>query len=323
MGGPRWLVIAVVGCYGPSVPAGAPCDPSAGAAACPAGQHCVAIAGGNFCETTVRPIDAAGSDVTALDATDAPHDATADDVDGDGYSNQNDNCPDKYNPDQGNEDGDAFGDVCDPCPPVADDAPADSDSDGVADACDPHPLDPGDSIVLFEGFHHGIPAGWTQTGGTWVATPADAVTVDGVQDQIAMLTVPSPALARHETVSTSLVVGSIALSGIRTIGVLDDADHTLPAGVECAPIVTPGGGKRLQLFDLMTGVLVTDGFSMATGDTILLKLRRDVDQFSCDAINGIEKMPSAGDATDVPAPEVGFRVHTAGATFQWLMVVAN
>jgi len=38
------------------------------------------------------------------------------DNDGDGIANDQDNCPDDYNPDQSDIDGDGIGDVCDPCP---------------------------------------------------------------------------------------------------------------------------------------------------------------------------------------------------------------
>ena len=45
------------------------------------------------------------------------------------------------------------------CPPYASTTQADADGDGVGDACDPHPNTPGDKMILFEGFHHGVPTG--------------------------------------------------------------------------------------------------------------------------------------------------------------------
>src|SRR4051794_24147079 len=116
------IVVALAACYGPQVPAGAPCNPTAGMAACPIGQLCVLEAGGTFCETTAPLVDAPDVDVTSPDVP--PDVITINDTDGDGIANQSDNCPDTPNADQANEDGDRFGDVCDPCPPIADDAPA-------------------------------------------------------------------------------------------------------------------------------------------------------------------------------------------------------
>jgi Zn-dependent metalloprotease len=84
-------------------------------------------------------------------------DACDPDVDGDGLSNDNDNCFLVANPDQANSDGDISGDACDPCPDVAGETYAsgntciqtiegtichyypifdDSDGDGIPDACD-------------------------------------------------------------------------------------------------------------------------------------------------------------------------------------------
>ncbi|MBO2525741.1 MAG: hypothetical protein CW341_08600 [Bacteroidetes bacterium] len=59
-----------------------------------------------------------------------------DDVDGDGVSNSQDNCPCKYNPDQSDRDGDGRGDVCDNCPEKANPDQSDRDGDGRGDSCD-------------------------------------------------------------------------------------------------------------------------------------------------------------------------------------------
>ncbi|MEW5923037.1 MAG: thrombospondin type 3 repeat-containing protein [Candidatus Zixiibacteriota bacterium] len=54
------------------------------------------------------------------------------DRDGDGWSDDQDNCPDVYNPDQIDTDGDGNGDACD----------SDDDNDGVLDGSDNSPLNP-------------------------------------------------------------------------------------------------------------------------------------------------------------------------------------
>ncbi len=71
-----------------------------------------------------------------------PGEVTADDQDGDGVANADDNCPDVFNPGQGDFDGDSVGDSCDPCPYAEDPNncpkpdPTDKDGDGVANADD-------------------------------------------------------------------------------------------------------------------------------------------------------------------------------------------
>lgn len=75
--------------------------------------------------------------------------STAEDLDGDGIPNAQDNCPQLFNPKrpldngaQGDADGDGTGDVCDVCPTTAGASqcaaptPGDTDGDGVADAQD-------------------------------------------------------------------------------------------------------------------------------------------------------------------------------------------
>jgi uncharacterized delta-60 repeat protein len=87
------------------------------------------------------------------------------DADGDGVSDSSDNCPDDYNPAQGDFDGDGIGDACDPdfgpdtdgdgVPDSADNCVSahnpgqdDSDADGTGDACDPDLVDTdGDGVA--------------------------------------------------------------------------------------------------------------------------------------------------------------------------------
>ncbi len=71
-----------------------------------------------------------------------------DDLDQDGWLNQEDNCPEVYNPEQEDSDGDGVGDACtdtdedgafdleDNCPLVYNPGQQDLDEDGAGDACD-------------------------------------------------------------------------------------------------------------------------------------------------------------------------------------------
>ena len=58
------------------------------------------------------------------------------DSDNDGISNDQDNCPTIYNPNQEDGDADNVGNVCDNCPSVSNPNQEDSDADNVGDVCD-------------------------------------------------------------------------------------------------------------------------------------------------------------------------------------------
>jgi hypothetical protein len=108
------------------------------------------------------PGDLPGIDAGLVDA--APPvdtvDAPTGDADGDGTTDDVDNCPADANADQHDEDSDAIGDVCDPCPHLAGTA-ADGDGDGVGDACDPQPADAKQRISFFDPFTSDRPE-WMQ-----------------------------------------------------------------------------------------------------------------------------------------------------------------
>ncbi|RME23301.1 MAG: hypothetical protein D6800_10040 [Candidatus Zixiibacteriota bacterium] len=66
----------------------------------------------------------------------------APDTDGDGIPDDQDNCPNTYNPDQADADGDGVGDVCDNCPNTYNPNQTDTDNDGIGDLCDNCPTTP-------------------------------------------------------------------------------------------------------------------------------------------------------------------------------------
>lgn len=59
-----------------------------------------------------------------------------DDMDGDGWKNEIDNCPAHYNPNQADSDHDGVGDDCDNCPLNYNPGQEDNDYDGIGDVCD-------------------------------------------------------------------------------------------------------------------------------------------------------------------------------------------
>ncbi len=58
------------------------------------------------------------------------------DSDNDGLYDNEDNCPEDYNPDQEDSDNDTVGDLCDNCPGIYNPGQVDTDNDTVGDACD-------------------------------------------------------------------------------------------------------------------------------------------------------------------------------------------
>jgi hypothetical protein len=99
--------------------------------------------------------------------------AKGEDLDGDGLVNEMDFCNAGAGG-QYDEDRDLIGDECDKCPIASPLANPDPDGDEVESPCDPDPREPGDRIVVFEGFRNGIPSTWAKTG-TWEQRGGDAV----------------------------------------------------------------------------------------------------------------------------------------------------
>lgn len=115
--------------------------------------------------------DNSGAFSVTITVTDAP----ILDADDDGFEDAVDNCPEVYNPEQGDNDNDGEGDVCDSdddndgscdaatpvagvcfsgpdnCPLIANPGQADLDLDGVGDACD-STLDPGGVTQAIEDY---------------------------------------------------------------------------------------------------------------------------------------------------------------------------
>ena len=322
-----WVTVLVVAaCYSPRLEPGAPCDPQA--PSCPGGQTCTRRAGGFACEPLGTPPDLdapaepPGSDAPRMVDAMVGLDAVDPDLDGDGVLNAADNCPTVANADQGNEDGDKFGDACDPCPPIADDNPPDGDGDGVADACDPHPMTAGDKIVLFEGFHAGVPASWT-TIGTWTAA-ADSVSVDVTAGKASLTSTPT--LTGHETVATAVTVNALGTVDDQAIGVVDNYQHgSNRQGTFCSLREDIGGAMpNVAIVQLRTNGPHNTPYAAVENRPYLVEERRDDTSYSCHGDDGTTSADATMTATvSVAVPEAGLRVVNASATFAWLMIIDN
>jgi hypothetical protein len=306
-----WL-LALAACYSPHADTGSPCTPSA--PACPTAQICVTTGSGSFCETSAQPVDAAVSD--------APPDAESTDRDGDGITNDADNCPDVANADQHDEDGDSLGDVCDPCPPSDDNT--DDDDDGVANDCDPNPEMPGERILMFEGFADGVPMGWTTNGPMWMASEDDAV----VTSSGAIATATFPALGDHEAVVAGLSITSITGTGYREAGVQDNGGGG-HADV-CAVMVTGASDTTpneslLDLFLVPSGTaLDRSGLGWDVGDDLVVGMSRTGTGYDCDGYDFVSMQEAevlGTDTTITPNPRAGLRVVSATARYHWVLVI--
>jgi hypothetical protein len=166
--------------------------------------------------------------------------------------------------------------------------------------------------------------GWFATG-TWTAGSDDDVVVDDTTTGSgATLTTLGP------TDGTETVTARIAYTGVsstgngfKAFGVVDDYDHTVPAGVACQ-LVTNG---QVNLFDVEPGTqLGSAAFTVTSGDTFQLAETRDTGNFMCAAIDSTLNTNASATGTtttEVVKPEVGIRIHSTQISVKWLMVVTH
>ncbi|MGN6107836.1 MAG: thrombospondin type 3 repeat-containing protein [Kofleriaceae bacterium] len=229
---------ALVGCFAPSAPAGAPCGPGG---RCPTGQTCVA-------------------DVCTIEGATAPDGfpGRPGDDDGDGVPNEEDNCRDVANEDQHDEDGDGIGDLCDNCPHVANADQANvregAQRDAVGDACDPNPTTGGDEIALFLPFHRSpssaiVEGPWTPSGDAFRLAQPEAAAVIANQAGDA-LTIQ---IAGRQTAQTSeswvVVTGGETGSRFHTCGYLSVAPANGQPGMYFNPLIEHYDGAAWDFLD--------------------------------------------------------------------------
>jgi hypothetical protein len=322
MAGMRVLFfLGLVACYNPHLLPGAPCSERE---PCPTGQACIAgVCGGpegGGVDATPGIDAAAGADAAlGNDAT-----LSIADRDGDGVADASDNCPDVANPDQGNEDGDALGDACDPCP--IDTNNADPDGDGVAGICDPHPTTPGDRILVFEGFHRGIPPTW-QVDGTAVPS-GDGVALTTAVDNHTALVPPIAAMA-NGTVMTNLVVDATVGGPDAAVTIALPYDPSQDQGIFCelyAPNAGSTSGRYVSLWDSPAQAeRAKRNFAWSTATAYQVVLTRSGNNYACSVTASGGQPQTANSSTNSTTSQSKPTIATYGANAHvaWMLVVSS
>ena len=244
------------------------------------------------------------------------------DRDNDGVADNIDNCPDLPNPGQENEDGDAFGDACDGCPPIANDTPSDADNDGVDDACDPDP-NMANHLVLFEGFHHGIPPGWTQTG-TW--TPSgDGLDVMPVLNGTALLRMPYTGTGQV-VITGGIAAAALSSTGTTELGVLGAFDPSGNDVIACE-LRDTAGSLVLAAEETKLGTTSTAPWTFAVSSQNRVALTYDLDKhIGCEATVAATSATTAITlpiAVPVELRALGFYAHGMPGHVEWIMLVSR
>jgi hypothetical protein len=246
--------------------------------------------------------------------------AAGEDIDNDGLPNESDFC----NAGAGgefDEDRDLIGDDCDRCPIAAPPASPDPDGDDVDSPCDPDPREPGDQIVVFDGFRTGIPVAWTKTG-TWEQRGGDAVATGSGATQ-ATLTTALPLTTTKMAVLVQYRTDATEAAAARSyIGLV--ARDLRPAGgavARCGSSRSTAGGDSLSL-ESDAGVMATpipNAFNAASLYSVALRVQGL--QAGCAMIADATQVAAQAATNGEALTEAGLFVQGGTARFSYLLVI--
>lgn len=249
------------------------------------------------------------------------------DIDGDGIPNSKDFCDHMAGGDT-DEDGDGIGDICDPCPIAPPPATPDPDGDAVDRPCDPDPYTKGDTILLFDGFGHGLGSNWTPTtASAWTAQDGELVASlagDPSTDFLKTAVIAKANLAietawridRVETGSTDHLVG-VGGSDPRPAGVasmdcgLDRNDQTVAD--EVALVTNQSSGDKVESTSLFDTAKLYQIGAYAAGGTV-----------ACTAVadgNALDIVQAPITPDGMAAIQLEARAVTV--RFEWILVVGR
>jgi hypothetical protein len=265
--------------------------------------------------------DGAVCDFTAPDGINICLDGAGDE-DGDGLPNAQDFC--SHQPGgRFDEDLDGIGDDCDRCPIAFPASNPDTDGDDVDSPCDPDPNEPGDVIVVFDGFNDGaLPTGWMATagwefvGGEAIVTPLDVVNNE-------VLVAPLPLVSNHIAVIGQYRIDELDPQATsRRAGIV--AVDQRPAGgsdITCAGV---RGGDNVDALTLDTTVSASSDMFLTslfdTGGLYRATLKVDNATAGCALVADTETGAATTNTIGEASNQGGLTVRGVTARFQFLLV---
>lgn len=247
------------------------------------------------------------------------------DVDGDGIANGLDFCEHVAGGDH-DEDLDGIGDECDACPIASPTGQAESDQDAVDSPCDRDSREPGDKIIVFNGFHApvaGASAAWTFQGGEAVVTP--------VGDAVEELVIPLTRATNHISIQAAYRIDAVA-AGAAASEAAVITKTVLPLGtsqVQCGT-ARIGGSDAVLLATAMNGSLtnemlspVANAFNPASQYNVVHQI--DAASAKCAVAGDTREDSGAAQLTSDGSTPTQAILHVRGATvrFAYLLVVAR
>jgi hypothetical protein len=242
------------------------------------------------------------------------------DEDGDGLPNSKDFCQHEMGG-AFDEDLDYIGDDCDRCPIAPPAATPDADGDEVDSPCDPDSTQPGDRIVVFDGFNGGaLPMNWKATAG-WTFQGGEARVTPATPTDVATLTAPLSLVSTKVAILAKYRVDRVETGATESAASVIGVDRR-PAG---ATTITCGGSRvgtdRLVLDTGISGAIdnMDALFDSANEYRVALKLEGAAAQ--CALISGNETGAAQAASNGEAMSEAGLSARGATIRFSYLLAV--
>ena len=245
--------------------------------------------------------------------------AASGDIDGDGLTNDKDYC-NAMPGGEYDEDRDLIGDICDRCPIAEPPDTADPDNDEVDSPCDPDPREPGDKIVVFEGFRNGIPNAWKKTG-AWEQRGGDVVVTPDSSTAIAQLTTALPLVANNMAILVQYRIDAVDTAAARNYVGLVGRDER-PASVEevrCGGQRSGGDSLYIETKASAMGEAIIDAFDSSSLYSVSMRVQNL--NAACAMIADNVMIAAQATTGGQSLSEAGLFVQGATARFQYLLVI--
>ncbi len=242
------------------------------------------------------------------------------DEDGDGLPNSKDFCQHQMGG-AFDEDLDGYGDDCDRCPIAPPPATPDTDGDEVDSPCDPDASQPGDRIVVFDGFNGGaLPTNWKATPG-WTFQGGEAKIDPVSPTDVATLTAPLSLVSTKIAILAKYRVDRVSTGATESAASVIGVDRR-PAG---ATTITCGGSRvgtmdRLTLDTGIAGAIDSMDALFDPASEYRVALKLEGAQAQCALISSRETGAAQANHSGEAMSEAG--VSARGATIRFSYVLA-